>query len=78
MMIDEKYNDPNLFIEEERTGDKLRKEENNQENRQIENKEPSEQIKNANAAGMGALERSNENQIKFENQADQQTGEAVY
>jgi hypothetical protein len=77
-MRDEKHNDRNLLIEEKRREDSLKKEEIQQENSHTEDKLASEQIKNANAAGMGALERSNENEIKFENQADQETGEAVY
>jgi hypothetical protein len=77
-MRDEKHNDRNLLIEEKRREDNLKKEEIQQENSHTEDTLASEQIKNANAAGMGALERSNKNEIKFENQADQETGEAVY
>jgi hypothetical protein len=66
----EKYNDRNPFTEEKK------QEENQQKNC---NTEPeSRQIKNANAAGMGALERSNENQIKTDNQVDREESEPVY
>jgi hypothetical protein len=58
-----KYNAQNLFNEEESRGQKKQEGSNTDDCSGI-GKPASSQVKNAHAAGMGALERSNENQIE--------------
>ena len=71
-----KYTDQNLF-NDERKEPKHSEEEDQVKNNKVRESE-SEQIKNASAAGMGALERSNENQIKNQDQVDNEAGKPAY
>ena len=75
-MNNKKYTDQNLF-NDERKEPKHSEEEDQVKNNKVRKSE-SEQIKNASAAGMGALERSNENQIKNQDQVDNEAGKPAY
>ena len=75
-MNNKKYTDQNLF-NDERKEPKHSEEEDQVKNNKVRESE-SEQIKNASAAGMGALERSNENQIKNQDQVDNEAGKPAY
>ena len=75
-MNNKKYTDQNLF-NDERKEPKHSEEEDQVKNNKVRKSE-SEQIKNASAAGMGALERSNENQIKNQDQVDNEAHKPAY
>jgi hypothetical protein len=64
-----KHNAQNLFDEQESRGQKKLEDSNTDDCSGI-GKPTSSQVKNAHAAGMGALERSDENQIEKEDEVN--------